>query len=105
MNEVEIIKLAVQGGIGILMFIAWIVTFKAMSENNKRTLEEMTKITAEAFSKHQSFSETLVVILKDEQEYKTTLTGVLDRISYRLETPAQCPILIPGRKMKLEVTE
>ena len=94
METKELIKLAVEGGLGVAMFVVWLTTFK-----------QMIKTTKEAFDKHSTLSQSLLQILKDEQDYKTTLTGILDRISYKLETPAQCPILIPGRKVRLEVTE
>lgn len=88
----EILKIIVEGGLGIAMFVVWIKTFT-----------EMIKTTKEAFDKHQELSRTLVQLLKDEQEYKTMLTGILDRMSIKLETPAQCPLLIEGRKLKVEV--
>jgi hypothetical protein len=90
----DLLKLVVEGGLGVAMFIVWL-----------RTFSEMIKVTKEAFDKHKELSEALVQLLKDEQEYKTVLTGVLDRISIKLETPAQCPLLIPGRKIRVEVTE
>jgi hypothetical protein len=90
----EIIKLVVEGGLGAAMFVVWL-----------RTFTEMIKMTKEAFDKHRVLSETVIQLLKDEQEYKITLTGVMDRISVRLDTPAQCPILIPGRKIRVEVAE
>jgi len=92
--EKEIIKLIIEGGLGVAMFIVWLKTFT-----------EMVKTTKEAFDKHQQLSETLVTLLKDEQEYKTMLTGVLDRLSVKLDTPAQCPILMSGKKFRLEVLE
>ena len=94
METTEIIKLVVEGGLGAAMFVVWLKTFT-----------EMIKTTKEAFDKHRVLSETLIQLLKDEQEYKTILTGIMDRISIKLETPAQCPILMTGKKIKLEVTE
>jgi len=89
----EIVQLVVQGA-GVLVFILFLITFRQLNSTLK-----------EAFAKHARLSESLIQLLKDEQEYKTTLTGILDRISIKLETPAQCPLLIPGRKVRVEVTE
>jgi len=90
----EIVQLVVQGGAGVLVFILFLITFRQLNSTLK-----------EAFARHARLSESLIQLLKDEQEYKTTLTGILDRISIKLETPAQCPLLIPGRKVRVEVTE
>ena|SRR6266498_4684913 len=108
----DILKLIIDGGAVVAMVVIWYLTFKSAIEQNKAAnntaacaLERADATAREAFQKHMALSGELVQLLKDEQEYKTTLTGILDRISYRLETPAQCPILMPGRKVKMEVTE
>ncbi|KAF0145103.1 MAG: hypothetical protein FD156_1214 [Nitrospirae bacterium] len=110
--DLEIIKLAIQGGAAVAMFIVFLVTFKKLSEQNKDSINTAKEAVAlanstskEAFEKHTKLSETLIQILRDEQDYKTTLTGVLDRIGSKLETPAQCPLLLPGRKVRVEVVE
>lgn len=109
--DLEIIKIAVQGGASVAMFIVFLITFKKMSENAKdsnttikETIAQTNSTSKEAFEKHAKFSETLIQILRDEQEYKTVLTGVLDRLGAKMEIPAQCPILI-GRKIQIEVKE
>lgn len=90
----EIIQLVAQGGSAILIFIIYLITIKHLNATLK-----------EAFDKHSRLSGDLIQLLKDEQEYKTTLTGILDRISLKLETPAQCPILVRGKAVRMEVTE
>ena len=82
-----------QCGLALVIFVIWYFTFK-----------NMNKVTAEAFAKHTALSESLIQLLKDEQEYKTLLAGTLERLDGKLSIPAQCPILI-GKKIHIEVTE
>mgnify|MGYP001583155365 CR=1 FL=1 len=110
--DLELIKIAIQGGAAVAMFIVFLVTFRKLSEQTKNAIDTCNKAitlanetSKEAFDKHAKLSENLIQLLKDEQEYKTTLTGIMDRISIKLETPARCPILIPGRRIKVEVAE
>ncbi len=89
-----ILQVLSQGGLAIIIFVIWYVTFKKADSTSK-----------EAFRKHEELSATLIQLLKDEQEYKLQLSGILDRMSVKLDTPAQCPILMSGKKIKFEVTE
>lgn len=88
-----LLQVVSQGGLALVIFVIWYFTFKKMNE-----------ITAEAFRKHTTLSESLIQLLKDEQEYKTLLAGILERLDGKLSTPAQCPIII-GKKIRIEVTE
>lgn len=112
MPDKDILKLIVEGGLGVAMFFVWLITNKNLKSQTSEAIntakEAVTcanKTSQEAFDKHTDLSKELIQLLKDEQEYKTTLTGILDRISIKLETPAQCPILLTGKKFTFEVKE
>jgi len=96
-----LLQILSQIGLALIIFVIWFFTFKSLTQ----FLKDSNEVTAEAFRKHTTLSESLIQLLKDEQEYKLHLAGVLDRISIKLETPAQCPILMGGKKIKIEVTE
>ncbi|MEW5745273.1 MAG: hypothetical protein AB1805_07555 [Nitrospirota bacterium] len=108
----EAMQFVVQGGVAIVVFIIWYFTFtnanKRQEEKaklDKEAQDQTNKTLAEAFDRLHNANGQLIQLLKDEQEYKLQLAGILDRLSLKLETPAQCPILMAGKKIKLEVTE
>jgi hypothetical protein len=108
----DILQVVSQGGLAIVIFIIWYISQRDASKQNRESMNTTreavlcaNKTSQEAFDKHTELSKNLFQLLKDEQEYKTVLIGILDRISIKLETPAQCPILMTGKKIKLEVTE
>ncbi len=93
--RVEILSAFLNGILlwAVVIFVIWYFTFT-----------QSNKITKEAFDKHRELSEHLIQLLKDEQDYKLQLSGILDRVSVKLDTPAQCPILI-SKKISIEVKE
>ena len=101
----EILQSIVQGGVAIVVFIIWYFTFTKSTKQTDDFLRQSLSQSTEAFDKLTKMNELLLQYLKDEQEYKLQLAGILDRISVKLETPAQCPILMTGKKVKLEVVE
>ncbi len=101
----EIMQFVVQGGVAIVVFIIWYFTFTKSSKQTEAFLKQSLDQSAEAFNKHTAMNEQLLKFLVDEQEYKLQLAGILDRLSIKLDIPAQCPILMTGKKFKLEVTE
>lgn len=101
----DIIGFIMQGGIAIVVFIIWYFTFTKSNKQTDAFISQSLSQSEEAFKKLTLLNEQLLQLLKDEQEYKTTLAGILDRISIKLETPAQCPILMAGKNFKMEVTE
>ena len=101
----EIVVFTMQGGVAIIVFIIWYFTFTKSNKQSEEFMRHSLSQSKEAFDKHGLLNEKLLEYLKDEQDYKITLTGLLDRMSIKLETPAQCPLLISGKKFKLEVTE
>ena len=112
MSLKEIMQFAVQGGVAIVVFIIWYFTFtsanKRQDEKQKQDKEAQDKtneILKEAFDRLHEMNTQMLQNLKDEQEYKLQIAGILDRLTIKLETPAQCPILMAGKKIKLEVTE
>jgi hypothetical protein len=90
----DILQVVSQGGLALVIFVIWYFTFSKANVTSK-----------EAFDKHAQLSESLLQILKDEQEYKTLLTGILSRLEMKLSIPAQCPLLTAGKKLKIEVEE
>ncbi len=92
-SVLPILQIISQGGLAVVIFVIWYFTFT-----------QSNKITKEAFDKHRELSEHLIQLLKDEQDYKLQLSGILDRVSVKLDTPAQCPILI-SKKISIEVKE
>lgn len=86
MSEVKellpILQIISQGGLALVIFVIWYFTFKKSNETAK-----------EAFDKHADLSGSLIQLLKDEQEYKIHLVGVLSRIEIKLEQPVHCPLI------------
>ena len=76
-----ILQILSQGGLALVIFVIWYFTFKKSNETSK-----------EAFDKHGQLSESLIQLLKDEQEYKTMLAGILMRLEEKLNKPVICPI-------------
>ena len=115
----EIIQLAVQGGIGVVMLVVWYYTRKdgnkqaddAKKQTDRaidvaqKAVDAATRTTTEAFQKHAILADALFQHMRDEQEDRSLLTGILDRLTIKLDTPAQCPLLMSGKKFRLEVTE
>lgn len=97
----EIIQLIGNGGATIIIFVIYFLS----NRQNERQQKLQNDTSEAAFKKHTELNSELIQLLKDDQDYKLQLAGLLDRISIRLETPAQCPILMTGKKFKLEVTE
>lgn len=101
-----------QGGLAIVIFVIWIYTHTSNAKERKQNQEQQqaaaklqNETTAEAFRKHAALSESLIQVLKDEQDYKVLLTGVIERMEQRVSIPCACPLLIPGKKMRVEVIE
>ncbi|MEW6115373.1 MAG: hypothetical protein AB1553_00530 [Nitrospirota bacterium] len=101
----EILQFVIQGGVAIVVFIIWYFTFTKSSKQTEAFLQQSLSQSAEAFDKNAKMNEQLLQFLKDEQDYKLQLAGILDRLSIKLDTPAQCPILMTGKKFTLEVKE
>jgi hypothetical protein len=88
------VQIAANGGAAVMMLVVWLFTMREGLKNNR-----------EAFSQHATLSATLIQLLKDEQEYKITLTGILERMSIQSEVPAKCPLLATGKKFRVEVDQ
>lgn len=88
----DIIQFVGQGGLSIVIFIIWYFTFT-----------KADKTAQKAFELHEQLSRELIQQLKDEQEGKIMLIGILARLETKLDTPAQCPILTSGDKIRIEV--
>lgn len=83
MEELKtILQIIGQGGVSIIVFVIWYFTFTRAN-----------KAASEAFRKHEELSAALLQLLKDEQEYKIHLVGVLSRLELKLEQPVQCPLI------------
>ena len=104
----DILQYAGQGGVPIIVFIIWYFTFK---EARKQTSEAITTAkdavessngaAKEAFRKHAELSSMLIQLLRDEQEYKTLLTGILSRLEAKMGHYAICP-LVERRRIREE---
>jgi hypothetical protein len=99
----SILQIISQGGLALTIFVIWYFDFRRSSKQQEQ-IQKQTDLalkcandtTTEAFKKHVALSECLLQLLKDEQEYKSTLTGILDRMEYRLNIPTQCPLAMAG---------
>ena len=80
-DVLPILQILSQGGLALVIFIIWYFTFKKSNETAK-----------EAFNNHAKLSEDLIQLLKDEQDYKTMLAGILMRLEEKLSRPVACPI-------------
>ncbi|MCL4492532.1 MAG: hypothetical protein M1510_11670 [Nitrospirae bacterium] len=89
-----ILQIISQGGLALVIFVIWYFTFKRLNE-----------ILKEAFEKHARLSEALLQQIKEDQEYKLQLASIFDRILVKLDVPAQCPVLMSGKRIRLEVAE
>ncbi len=115
----EIIQLAVQGGVGVILLIVWYYTRqdgnKRAEDARKQTdsaievaqkaVESANSISKEAFQKHAILTEALFQHMRDEQAERAVMTGVMDRLTIRLETPISCPMALAGRKFRVEVDD
>lgn len=82
MEDLELILQVIsQGGLSIIIFVIWYFTFKQGLKN-----------TQDAHDKHVQLNEALIQLLKDEQDYKTMLAGILMRLEEKLSKPVTCPI-------------
>lgn len=90
MEELKsILNIIGQGGLSIIIFVIWYFTFTRAN-----------KTISEAFKKHEELSSVLLQLLKDEQEYKIHLVGVLSRLELKLEQPVHCPLIKNYEVMK-----
>ena len=80
-NLLPVLQILSQGGLALVIFVIWYYTFKKSNE-----------ISREAFDRHSQLSENLLQLLKDEQEYKVMLAGILMRLEEKLSKPVVCPI-------------
>jgi len=101
----DFIQFVVQGGVAIIVFVIWYFTFMKASKQTDKFLEQSLGQSDEAFKKLTTISQQLIQLLKDEQEYKLQIAGTMERMSINLEKPARCPLLIEGRKVKVEVID
>lgn len=86
MDELKsILQVIGQGGLSIIIFVIWYFTFTRAN-----------KTASEAFRKHEELSAALLQLLKDEQEYKTMLAGILMRLEEKLSKPVACPMAKGG---------
>lgn len=133
MSIKDLIELVAKGSPSLIILVIWIYTHKsnaaqnkaasesasaqhkdamdAVATQNKSAMEALQKAvdlanttSSEAFKNHAELLDVVIQILKDEQDYKIVLTGVMDRMDTKLSVPAQCPLLIAGNKIKVEVT-
>lgn len=75
MEELKtILQIAGQGGMNAVVLIIWYFTFTRWSKSS----DEMYK--------------NLMQVIKDDQEYKTMLAGILMRVEEKLSRPVICPI-------------
>jgi hypothetical protein len=82
------------GGWGLVAFALAISMCWMLLKAFKMLMEKLDT----AFELHGKLSESLMGLLKDEQEYKTTLTGVMMRIEQKLDSPITCPLAINKEK-------
>jgi len=72
----EIIKTIINGGVAVIVFVIWYITFTRISKQNRETMDN------------------LVRLLQEDIKYKEVLTGVLSRLELKLDILAKN---IPGR--------
>ncbi|MEJ5227204.1 hypothetical protein [Thermodesulfovibrio sp.] len=77
-----VLEVISQGGLAIVVFVIWFFTFKKSSESIQHAIQ-----------KHEDLSKELLQILKEEQEYKAMLAGIMMRLEEKLKKPAACPIV------------
>jgi hypothetical protein len=92
--------MAIQWGIGGIMFTVWLYQFKKSKQGDEVVvslltahLEASNKITSTAFEKYDKHIETLLQIQKDSQEQSSLLAGTLSRLEVKLSQPVMCPLL------------
>lgn len=75
------IKLAGEGSYAAVFLIIWYITYRDTSRK-----------LAEAFRLHGELNANLIQLLKDEQEYKSMLIGILTRLEEKLRHVFMCPL-------------
>jgi len=77
----------VQGGVAIIIFVIWFFTFIRANAQ----YDELSK-------RHESLSTTLIQLLQDEQDYKSHLAGILQRLEQKLDAPVRCPLTVKKQR-------
>ncbi len=106
----SIIPMAIQWGVGGIMFTVWLYQFKKSKKDSEdvmqlyvaqlKTSNETTKL---AFEKYNEQTQQLIQLLKtnqeqniqvqkDNQETTSLLTGTLSRLEVKLAVPVMCPL-------------
>ncbi len=103
--------MAIQWGIGGIMFTVWLYQFKKSKAGDETVvllltahLEESNKITTLAFEKYDKHTDGLLKLIEDNQKQSATiakesqdrsevLIGVLSRLEVNLARPLRCPLL------------
>lgn len=63
----ELLKILINGGVAVIVFVIWYITFTRISKQNQETMEN------------------LVRLLQEDIKYKEVLTGVLNRLELKLD--------------------
>ena len=79
---VQILQYIGNGGLAIVIFIIWYITYRQSS----RQVQEMLEL-------HSQIEQRMIRAIEEDQQWKEILAGILSRLEVKLETPAQCPII------------
>ena len=75
-------------------FIAWYFTFKRANDQQDKARKEIADLFTSSDKKYTDTNSTIIQLLKDEQEYKLLVAGILDRLVEKLEKPIVCPLAL-----------
>ena len=78
-------------------FIAWYYTFKRSNQVQDQTRQEIVNLFNLSDKRYAETTSTIIQLLKDDQEYKALVAGVMDRLSVKLEHPIVCPFTMTDK--------
>ncbi len=78
----SILQILSQAGLALVIFVIWYITFVQIKRDMHTTIE-----------KYEEMNKELIQLLKEEQEYKSMLAGIMMRLEEKLSKPVVCPIV------------
>lgn len=94
----SIIPMAIQWGVGGVMFAVWVREFRRSKKRDEMNadlirmhLEESNKTMALAFDKYDRHIDMMMQIQRDSHEQNLLLAGTLSRLEVKLSIPVKCP--------------
>jgi len=70
------LAMVMNGGIGVMMFVVWWFTLKTMNSQQQEFQKQQ-----------QEFTKSIIEMVKQDNQYKELLAGILSRLEYKIDNP------------------